>query len=464
MRDWQGKRIVILGAARQGQALAKYLAGKGARVTLSDRRSLAELADARQALADTPLAWVAGEHPLSLLDHADLLCLSGGVPTDLPIVQAARQKGIPLSNDSQIFLERVPCKTVGITGSAGKTTVTTLVGLMARQEYASPDTGSLRPKAWIGGNIGNPLIADLDRIHPDDLAVLELSSFQLELMTVSTSIAVILNITPNHLDRHGTMQAYTSAKAHLLDYQSSYSTAVIGWEDPVAWSLRSKVKGNLVTFGLLPGPASLDSTFIQGSYLILRQGEVERVIAPKEEVRLRGQHNLLNVLAACAIAAAAGLSTQAMANVIRSFYGVPHRLEFVRRWGGADWYNDSIATAPERTIAAIQSFSEPLVLLIGGRDKKLPWEGLIDLIHQRVDHLILFGEAAGLVARQLHHGQARPFSVHQCSGLHEAVHQAAQIVEAGDVVLLSPGGTSFDEFVDFEERGKVFRQWVNQLS
>lgn len=464
MRDWQGKRIVILGAARQGQALAKYLAGKGALVTLNDRRSLAELADARQALADTPLEWVTGDHPLSLLDHADLLCLSGGVPTDLPIVQAARQKGIALSNDSQIFLERVPCNTVGITGSAGKTTTTTLVGLMARQEYASPDTGSLRPKAWIGGNIGNPLIADVDRIHPDDLAILELSSFQLELMTCSTSIAVILNITPNHLDRHGTMRAYTDAKAHLLDYQSSHSTAVLGWEDPVAWSLRSKVKGRLVTFGLLPGPEFLDSTFIQGNYLILRQNEVERVIVPKEEVRLRGQHNLLNVLAACAITAAAGISTQAMANVIRSFYGVPHRLEFVRRWGGADWYNDSIATAPERTLAAIQSFSEPLVLMIGGRDKKLPWEGLIDLIHQRVDHLILFGEAAGLVARQLRHGQARPFSVHQCSSLHEAVLQAAQIVETGDVVLLSPGGTSFDEFVDFEERGKVFRQWVNQLS
>src|SRR5512143_1491160 len=202
MEIWNRKRVLILGAARQGLALARWLALHGARVTLSDMRSEEELRVAHESLAEYPINWAPGGHPLDLLDATDVLCLSGGVPLTLPIVAEAIKRGIPLSNDSQIFMEVVPCKTIGITGSAGKTTTTTLVGQMAKNAYGE--------KAYIGGNIGDPLINYVDDMKSDDIAILELSSFQLEQMTVSPNVAAILNITPNHLDRHGTMEAYTT--------------------------------------------------------------------------------------------------------------------------------------------------------------------------------------------------------------------------------------------------------------
>ncbi|HLO33451.1 MAG TPA: Mur ligase family protein, partial [Anaerolineales bacterium] len=223
MKDWNGKRFLILGAARQGLALARWLSLHGAHVMLSDMRSEAELRVARESLAEYQIHWALGSHPLELLDSTDVLCLSGGIPLTLPIVAEAVKRGIPLSNDSQIFMEVVPCKTIGITGSAGKTTTTTLVGQMAKKAYGD--------KAYIGGNIGDPLINYVDDMKADDIAILELSSFQLDQMTVSPIVAAILNITPNHLDRHGTMEAYTAAKARLLDFQTDKDIAVLGRDD-----------------------------------------------------------------------------------------------------------------------------------------------------------------------------------------------------------------------------------------
>src|SRR5215208_3594824 len=239
MNKWHGKRILILGAARQGLALARWLSFHGARVTLSDTRSEDDLHMARESLAEFQIEWALGGHPLELLDSTHVLCPSGGVPLTLPIVAEAIKRGIPLSNDSQIFMEAVPCKTIGITGSAGKTTTTTLVGRMAKSAYGG--------KAHIGGNIGDPLINYLDNMQPDDVAIMELSSFQLDQMTISPNVAAILNITPNHLDRHGIMEAYTAAKARILEFQSKSDVAILGHDDKGAWSLRNKVQGKLFT-------------------------------------------------------------------------------------------------------------------------------------------------------------------------------------------------------------------------
>jgi UDP-N-acetylmuramoylalanine--D-glutamate ligase len=457
---WQGKRVVILGAARQGQALARYLVRHGAQVTLNDRRSEAELASARSALSDLELTWVTGEHPLHILDGADLLCLSGGIPLNLPIVAEAQNRGLPVSNDTQLFMEAVPCPTVGITGSAGKTTTTTLVGLMAKA-VASPQRN-----VYVGGNIGDPLINYLDEMKPNDLAILEISSFQLEQMTISPNVAAVLNITPNHLDRHGTMEAYTAAKSRILEFQSAKDIAVLCREDPGAWGLLPKVVGSLVTFGFERPADGQTGTFLKDDVLTLRQQDTDTALLPADEIKLRGAHNVMNVLAACAIIHAAGLDLKAALSAIKDFGGVAHRLELVREDGGIKWYNDSIATAPERTMAAIHSFDEPLVLLLGGRDKDLPWQDLARLVHQRVDHVVLFGEAADKIAAALGRPEPgqRPFSVDQVRGLEEAVQAAAQVAEAGDVVLLSPGGTSYDQFRDFEERGEEFRKWVHNLS
>ena len=456
--NWSGKRVLILGAARQGLALARWLSIHGARVTLSDMRSAEDLRVARQSLAEYPIEWALGGHPLELLDSTDVLCPSGGVPLTLPIIAEAVKRGIPLSNDSQIFMEVVPCRTIGITGSAGKTTTTTLVGNMAKNSYGD--------KAYIGGNIGDPLINYVDDMRFDDIAILELSSFQLEQMTISPKIAAILNITPNHLDRHGTMEAYTAAKARILEFQSDKDMAVLGRDDKGAWSLRDQVKGKLFTFSLHELDEGLNGAYYQDGLLNLRDGNAYLPLLLREKIFVRGDQNVANVLAAFTIGHAAGFPLDRMLEAVEEFRGVPHRLELVREWNGVRWYNDSTATAPERSMAAIRAFDEPIVLMLGGRDKDLPWEDLMQLVNERVDHVVLFGEAADKIQKTIERLGLRQsrFTVTRADGLHDAILKAAEVAESGDVVLLSPGGTSFDEFKDFAERGERFREWVQELS
>ena len=463
MTDWNGKQVVMIGAARQGLALSRYLAQKGAKVILNDRREDDLLVDARQELSDLEITWVTGGHPFEILDGTDLVCLSGGVPLDLPLVIEAENRGIPLSNDSQIFLEEAPCPVIGITGSAGKSTTTALVGEIARLHFQQRKPNNT---VWVGGNIGNPLIQYLDQMKENDIAVMELSSFQLEIMTSSPHIAVILNLTPNHLDRHKTMAAYTSAKANILTNQGPDDIAILNRDDVQSRLIHNEIKGRLITFGLNEPYNKQDATFYKRGKLYLQaSGQIAKIIKA-DQINLPGTHNLYNVLAAIAICAAASFSMQAIYEGITSFTGIAHRLEFVREWGGADWYNDSIATAPERAMAAINSFDRPIVLLAGGRDKDLPWDKFANLVHQKVDHLVIFGETVDLISSAVGEvvPEQRPYTIDRCAGLEEAVKIAAERVEPGDIVLLSPGGTSFDEFVDFEERGKRFTQWVKELT
>ena len=455
--DWNGKRVTILGAARQGQAAARWLARHGACVTVNDHSTTEQMAAARSALADTPVTWVLGSHPVEILDTTDIVCLSGGVPLDNPIVIEAARRGITLTNDTQVFMETVPCQTVGITGSAGKTTTTTLVGQMANTAFGD--------KVHVGGNIGDPLLNYVDKMKPEDLAILEISSFQLEQMTLSPNVATVLNITPNHLDRHNTMDAYTAAKERILNYQTSEDTAVLCREDAGSWRMRGKVNCRLISFGFGQIPGKQDGSFLSEGILHLRERGVEIPLLHRNQIQLRGEHNLMNVLAAFAIGYAAGLPLDAMQAAAEHFCGVAHRLELVREWNGAKWFNDSIATTPERTMAAIRSFTEPIVLLLGGRDKNLPWEELATLVHERVERVVIFGEATEKIAAALEkaHGPLQK-KVERCKDLKEAVQSAALLTKPGEVVLLSPGGTSFDQFHDFEDRGEAFRKWVSELS
>ncbi|MEA2008087.1 MAG: UDP-N-acetylmuramoyl-L-alanine--D-glutamate ligase [Chloroflexota bacterium] len=461
MINWKDRQVVIVGIGRQGIALARYLVALGARVTLNDHREPGEMANVRQSLSDLPVEWVLGNHPLSLLSGADVLAVSGGVPLSLPLVQEAQKRGILLTNDSQVFMDAAPCRVIGITGSAGKTTTTTLVGRMAQAAFGEEHV-------WVGGNIGNPLIADIDKMKATDLAVIEFSSFQLELMTTAPQIAAVLNITPNHLDRHGTMEAYTAAKARIVEYQTAADVTVLGREDAGAWNLADSAPGRAVSFGIQRPSANQPGTHLRDDALTFWDGENDHRLLPIHKILLRGEHNILNVLAACAIAHEAGIFPQAMEAGVENFTGVEHRLEFVRSWKGVSWYNDSIATAPERAIAAINSFEEPLVLLAGGRDKDLPWEAFAKLIHRKVRQVVLFGEAADMIqlalAAAAESGNGPKSSVVRCQGLEDAVITTAGLVRPGDVVLLSPGGTSFDEFRDFAERGEWFRKWVLELT
>lgn len=477
MMDWKDKRVIVIGAARQGIALGRYLALHGAWVVVNDQKPADQLLAVQELLSNLDetiaarIEWSCGSHPLSLLDGADLVCPSGGVPLDLPLIQEAIRRCIPLSNDSQIFLEACPCQTIGITGSAGKTTTTSLVGNIAKVAIKS-GLGTIYRKEWVGGNIGSPLLGVVEQMQADDLAVMEISSFQLELMTRSVSIACVLNITPNHLDRHASMEAYTAAKRRILEFQTECDTSVLGRDDPGSWELHSAVRARQYSFGKEKPPKGMKGAYVDGEWLCLWDGKESTQVLRVSEIPLRGWHNVENCMAACAISQAASLPVAAMREGIMTFTGVPHRLEWVYSWRGADWYNDSIATAPERVMAAIHSFNapidkdRPIVLLAGGRDKNLPWNELAELIHERVEHLILFGEAAEKIAAVVGglKPDERPHSIEACAGLEQAVKLAARVAEPGDIVLLSPGGTSFDEFRDFEERGEAFKRWVFNLS
>ena len=460
MQKFSGKRVVILGLARQGVALARFLAQSGAKVTVSDLSDKAVLANEVSELQGLSIRYVLGEHPLSLLDGADLLCLSGGVPIDAPIVAEARQREISLSNDAQIFLERCPAPVIGITGSAGKTTTTALTGEMCRAAGF---------RTWVGGNIGNPLITDLDKIKPGDRVVMELSSFQLELMTVSPHIAAVLNLTPTHLDRHETMKAYIAAKRNIVVHQGKDDFALLGYDDANARALALDTAAHLLWFS---GGAEVEQgAFRTNGELTLRIGEEDRTICYASDVRLLGRHNLLNVLAASVLAGVAGVPVEAMREAATTFTGVEHRLELVRELDGVRWYNDSMATAPERSLAALRSFEEPIILLAGGRDKNLLWDEFASETARRARHLVTFGEAGPMIARvvekSLNGGASEPGTmlekITQVETLEEAVEEAARLAQTGDIVLLSPGGTSFDAFRDFAERGDRFKALVGEL-
>ena len=461
-----GKKVVVFGFGRQGKALARWLPTVGAEVAVTDSRSAKELGLRRR---DYPgVRFHLGRHPEEVLIGARCICVSGGVPLDLPILQLAQKRGIPFSNDAQLFLERCPAPIIGITGSAGKTTTSALVAKIV--ELAGY-------KVWLGGNIGNPLIEELSKISANDVVVMELSSFQLELMTASPQVGAVLNLTPNHLDRHGTFERYASAKANILRHQRASDVAVLGWDDDGSKSLEPIVNGELLAFSRYE--MAPDGAFMLGNRLLVAGSASfdasPHVVCERGDIPLRGDHNVLNVLAACAIAGSMGLAIDrpgvmpdVMRRAICEFRPVEHRLENVRAVGGVTWVNDSIATAPERLLAALASYDEPLVLLIGGADKDLPWEAAILAALQKARHIVVFGEdgekqVATKVMKLLDKMRVGEARVSRARTLADAVQRAAEVAKAGDVVLLSPGGTSYDAYSDFAERGEHFRQLVSQL-
>lgn len=467
MADYlDGKHVLIVGFARQGQALARWLPTVGGRVSVTDSRVADELNIEQN---DYPgVEFTLGRHPESLLDGVDLICVSGGVPLDIPLLKAAQKADIRLTNDAQLFLERSPAPVIGITGSAGKTTTTTLVGeILKNAGY----------KTWVGGNTGTVLLDVLADITPDDVVVMELSSFQLELMTISPQVGAILNITPNHLDRHKTMENYRNAKANIIRYQRERDIAVLCEDDRETMRLEPLVMGELVTFSAMQMVAN--GTFMAGSRLVLAGAASydyrPHLLLEKDEIPLRGDHNVANVLAACAIAGALGLAIdrpgiepQVMHDTIVAFEAVPHRLEMVRDVDGICYFNDSIATAPERVVAALHSFDEPVVLLIGGADKDLPWEKAISLALRKARHVVVFGkpgkkQVRSKVVRLLRLMGASNDVMSEVDTLDEAITRATEVAQAGDVVLLSPGGTSYDAYPDFAARGEHFRQLVKAL-
>lgn len=472
--DLTGLKAAIIGVAREGTALARFLVGAGATVTLSDLKPAEQLAAALRDLEGLSIRLALGGHPEDILD-VDVLFLSPGVPLNAKLVQDARARSLPISSEPRLFLQLFPNRVVGITGSSGKTTTTTLTGRMLERSGV---------ETWVGGNIGRPLITALEQGALADVAVMELSSFQLELFRPETQgdrvqevrteasrvislagcspeIAVVTNITPNHLDRHSSMDEYIRAKAAIVDYQSPEDWAVLNLDDANCLGLRQRTPAHVVYFSLVR-PVG-EGAYLDQGRLRLRLGDDDQVICAADEVRLKGIHNLANLLASACAARLAGASLDAIRQVATEFEGVAHRMEVVRRWHGITFVNDSIATTPERAIAAIRAYDEPLVLLAGGRDKHLPWDTWAEWVQRKVRVVIAFGECAPLVRNTLGQMPGLEAAVLEVGDLGEAVSLASEVACEGDVVLLSPGGTSFDAFTDFEARGQAFRQLVERL-
>jgi UDP-N-acetylmuramoylalanine--D-glutamate ligase len=441
----------VVGLGREGLSLVRYLAGRGHRVIAVDRKGPRDLGPALRAVADLPVELVLGRNEADDLLGAGVVYLSPGVPPDAPWVARLREAGRRISSLTELFLTECPAFTVGVTGSCGKSTTTALVGRILE------DTGFV---TWVGGNIGRPLLDWLPLIRPGDRVVLELSSFQLELGPPSPRIAVVLNLFPDHLDRHPSFEAYAAAKKRIILRQGPSDWAVLNADDPVVASFAAEAPGRVAWFGLgLPagGPAA----GIRGDRLVLKTPTGEEVdLARVDDLRLPGRHNLYNYLAAALAAHLAGATVSSIRRVLPRFRSLPHRLELVGEVGGVRFINDSIATSPVRAAAGVRATPGPVILLAGGKPKGLPLDPLVEAAREKCQLVVPYGQAGPQVHAAMAAGGV-PVEQPQ-PGLAEAFRRAREAARPGDAVLLSPAHASFDEFRDFEHRGEVFRQLVRE--
>ncbi len=445
------RHALLLGLARTHLALGRFLRQSGAEVTVADDRPHEALGEVVEAAQQRGLRLALGGTDPALLRGIDTLFVSPGVPRSHALVAAARQAGIGVSSEIELFFDLCDRRIAAITGSAGKTTTTTLVGRML--ELSGID-------AFVGGNIGRPAIDYVADNHGGEV-VLELSSFQLENLRRSPGIGAILNLTPNHLDRHPDLGAYREAKANLLRYQKSGDVAILNADDEELSPLSALGEGQRSSFSL--ARPVREGAWFDGDRLFLGTAARGGVICRRADLRLRGDHNVANVLAAATTAAHLGATLEAISAVARTFAGVEHRIEEVGRIGGALWFNDSKATSPAETIAALRSFDPGVILLAGGRSKRVPLDDLGREIQARARSVVLFGE----LRCELHDAIQRagaPAPAASVGSLREAVDAAYRLARPGDIVLLSPSGSSFDEFRDYEARGRAFKEMVIALA
>lgn len=456
--DLEGKRCLVLGLAREGVSLARYLVAEGAEVTVTDRAPASDLAARVRSLRDVPVRVVLGGEYPDLVGENDYLFTSPGIPESNAVYRAAMTRGVPVESMTTLFFQRCPGRIVGITGSSGKTTTTGLIGHILMT--AGVDT-------VVGGNIGAPMIDLLPHIEARTTVVLELSSFQLQLVRRSPQVAVVTNISPNHLDRHGTMEKYIEAKRAIVRYQRAEDVAVLNADDPVVTGFAQATPAPVVSFSLRDVPER--GAALQEECLGTVCAGVFHPVLPRQDVPLLGMHNIANVLAALATCRVLGVDSSVMAGAVRTFRPAMHRLETVAVKDGVTYINDSIATSPARAQVALDAVEAPILLIAGGRDKNLPWDDVARRIAQKTRALFLVGEAAEMIraAVEPHLGGGRSVldahDIRLCATLAEAVHAAADSARPGDVVLLSPGCTSYDMFTDFEERGREFSRAVGEI-
>ena len=443
-----GKKVLIIGAARSGIAAAKFLVEQGATVALNDQKPIEKWTENALALKHLGVGLLPGDPPSWLLDQLDLVVVSPGVPATIIPIRYAERAGAEVIGEVELAARYLKGRIVAITGSNGKTTTTSLIGELLR------DAGM---NVQVGGNIGKPLISMVDSSRDDGWTVAELSSFQLEtIKTFHPSIAVVLNVTPNHMDRYETFNDYAAAKHRIFMNQTAEDVAVLNADDPTVSSWASGLRGRVMNFSVRKELEN--GVFLRGRELVYRGQVLLRV----DEMKLRGLHNVENVAAAFAAGLAAGAGVESMNGTAKRFDPVEHRLEFVAEIEGVKFYNDSKATSVDATLKALEAFaheSGKVVLILGGRGKKAPYAPLESLVREKVRKLVLIGEDAETIEREL--GEFAPFE--RGSDMKDAVARSFKAAERGDVVLLAPACASFDMFDSFEHRGKVFKDEVHSL-
>ena len=450
--SFKGKTVAVLGIGVSNTPLIELLCKNGVRTIACDKKSREALGETAASLEALGAELRLGEGYLKDI-AADVIFRTPGMRPDVPELLAAKERGSSVTSEMQMFFEVCPCPIIAVTGSDGKTTTTSIIAEFFRAAGRT---------VWLGGNIGNPLLAEADQIKAEDIAVLELSSFQLLDMTRSPHIAVLTNLAPNHLDVHRDMAEYIAAKENIFRYQRADDIAIFNRDNDITREQSGRATAHVRLFSRRDTVA--DGAFVRDGAIWLRSGGAEREVVKTADIRIPGQHNVENYCAA--IAAVDGLvPDEVIRKVAREFNGVEHRIELVRERRGVKWYNDSIASSPTRTIAGLRSFDQKVILIAGGYDKHIPFTPLAPEIVEHVKLLILCGATADAIRKSVttYDGYQGQPEIVECKALQEAVNTAAARAERGDIVTLSPACAAFDQFANFMERGRAFKAMVNAL-
>jgi UDP-N-acetylmuramoylalanine--D-glutamate ligase len=446
--ELKGKSALVVGLGKSGVASALFMKAHGARVTVSDTKSGDELRNEIPVLLDHGITVETGGHGDRTFRGQDLIVVSPGVPVDAPPLVQARSLGEAVIGEIELAAQFLPGPVIAITGSNGKTTTTTLTGeIMAAGKFP----------VLVGGNIGTPAISLAERAKSDTVIVLEVSSFQLETIeTFRPKVAVVLNVTPDHLDRHRTFEIYVDAKARIFENQQGSDFAVLNADDPTCVAMAKRTKAQVFWFSRQKEVEH--GAWVRDGNILFRNGAGQCEVLQVSEIPLKGAHNLENVLAAVCAGALMGCAPEKIRQAVHDFKAVEHRLEFVATIGGVDYYNDSKATNVDATIKALESFPANIHLILGGKDKGSDYTVLNDLIRQRVKRIYTIGAAAAKIESQV-----KGAEVVHAETLENAIRKAHAVAKSGDVVLLAPACASFDQFKSYEHRGKMFKEIVRGL-
>ena len=447
--ELKDKRVLVVGLGKSGVASALFLKAHGARVSVSDTKSGDELRNEIPVLLDHGITVETGGHGERTFRGQDLIVVSPGVPVDAPPLVQARSAGETVIGEIELAAQFLPGPIVAITGSNGKTTTTTLTGEILT-------AGGI--ETLVGGNIGTPAITLAERARPETAIVLEVSSFQLEtIQTFRPKVAVVLNVTPDHLDRHHTLEAYVNAKARIFENQQPSDFAVLNADDPTCVAMAARTKAQVFWFSRHKEVERGAS--VRDGAILFRDTRGQQEVLQVSDIPLKGAHNLENVLAAVCAGALMGCAPDKIRQTVQNFKAVEHRLEFVATINGVDYYNDSKATNVDATIKALESFPANIHLILGGKDKGSDYTVLNDLLRQRVKRVYTIGAAAAKIESQL-----KNVEVVHAETLENAIRKAHAVAQPGDVVLLAPACASFDQFKSYEHRGKVFKEIVKGLA